>query len=155
MIADNTYCKTGMSAILIEGDAENWYESGPVADVLICGNRFVDCAWNGGPHRAVIALNPSNSEVDASRPVHRNVRIVDNTFRLSGNPALFAKSTEGLVFRGNLIEPEPPAEGLVGPLLLFDACKDAVVRDNRIRGDLRKVVECTRMRRGALSSDLP
>ena len=155
VIADNTYCKTGMSAILIEGDAENWYESGPVDDVLICGNRFVDCAWNGGPHRAVIALNPSNSEVDASRPVHRNVRIVDNTFRLSGNPALFAKSTEGLVFRDNLIEPEPPAEGLVGPLLLFDACKDAVVRDNRIRGDLRKVVECTRMRRGALSSDLP
>ncbi len=31
----NTYYKTGMSAILIEGDAEGWYESGPVNDVLI------------------------------------------------------------------------------------------------------------------------
>ena len=32
VIADNTYYKTGMSAILIEGDAEGWYESGPVND---------------------------------------------------------------------------------------------------------------------------
>lgn len=30
IIANNTYYKTGMSAILIEGDAEGWYESGPV-----------------------------------------------------------------------------------------------------------------------------
>lgn len=155
VIAENTYCKTGMSAILIESDAENWYESGPVNDVLICDNLFVDCAWNGGPHRAVIALNPSNREVDPARPVHRNVRIVGNTFRLSGNPALFAKSTEGLVFRDNRIEPEAPADGFDAPLLLFDACRDAVVRNNRIRGDRHKAVECTRMKRSALSSDLP
>ena len=37
-----------MSAILIEGDAEGWFESGPVSDVLIEGNIFVDCAYNGG-----------------------------------------------------------------------------------------------------------
>ena len=33
VIADNTYYKTGMSAILIEGDAEGWFESGPVKEL--------------------------------------------------------------------------------------------------------------------------
>ena len=61
VIAGNTYYKTGMSAILIEGDAEGWYESGPVKDVLIENNTFIDCAYNGGPENAVIALHPSNT----------------------------------------------------------------------------------------------
>ena len=34
VISGNVFYKTGMSAILIEGDAAGWYESGPVKDVL-------------------------------------------------------------------------------------------------------------------------
>ena len=127
VIADNVYCKTGMSAILIEGDAQGWYESGPVKDVLIQGNTFIDCAWNGGPAKAVIALNPSNTVVDPELPVHENVRIVGNRFLISGNPVLYAKSTGGLVFRDNEVEflPDSPAQD--GPLFLLEGCKDAVI----------------------------
>ena len=107
VIADNVYCKTGMSAILIEGDAEGWYESGPVCDVLIENNTFIDCAYGGGPSRAVIALNPSNRVVDANHPVHRNVRILGNRFLTSGNPLLYAKSTAGLRFEDNDIVVAP------------------------------------------------
>lgn len=67
VIENNTYYKTGMSAILIEADAEGWYESGPVKDVLIKGNTFIDCAYNGGPGHAVIAIHPSNKIIDAER----------------------------------------------------------------------------------------
>jgi hypothetical protein len=49
-----------MSAVLIEADAEGWYESGPVRDVTIRNNEFIDCAYQGGPGNAVIAINPSN-----------------------------------------------------------------------------------------------
>ena len=100
---NNTYYKTGMSAILIEADAEGWYESGPVKDVWIKGNTFIDCAYNGGPGHAVIAIHPSNKIVDASHPVHQNIRIENNTFKTFDCPVLYAKSTAGLLFRNNTI----------------------------------------------------
>ena len=70
-----------MSAILIEGDAEGWYESGPVKNVRIENNTFIGCAYNGGPSNAVIALNPSNSYINANLPVHQNVHIIGNKFK--------------------------------------------------------------------------
>ena len=130
VIADNFYYKTGMSAILIEGDAEGWYESGPVKDVLVQGNTFVDCAFNGGPGHAVIALNPSNTVVDPGHPVHENVRIIGNRFFVSGNPVLFAKSTGGLVFRDNVISPMPGTALPEDGLFILEGCGDVVIGDN-------------------------
>ena len=130
VIADNTYYKTGMSAILIEGDAEGWYESGPVKDILIENNTFIDCAYNGGPGNAVIALYPSNTVVDANRPVHRNVRIVGNRFRTWGNPVLYAKSTEGLLFKDNEVEPVSGMEVVAKEQFILNGCKDVEIKNN-------------------------
>ena len=130
VIAENTYYKTGMSAILIEGDAEGWYESGPVKDVLIENNTFIDCAYNGGPENAVIALHPSNTVVDANRPVHRNVRIIGNRFQLAGNPVLYAKSTEGLVFKDNEVELLPGTNVKQKELFILNGCKKIEIKDN-------------------------
>ena len=130
VIAGNTYYKTGMSAILIEGDAEGWYESGPVKDVLIENNTFIDCAYNGGPENAVIALHPSNTVVDANRPVHRNVRIIGNRFQLAGNPVLYAKSTEGLVFKDNEVELLPDTNAKQKELFILNGCKKVEIKDN-------------------------
>lgn len=103
VIENNIFEKTGMSAILIEGDAEGWFESGPVCDILIRKNTFIDCAYQGGPGNAVIALNPSNTLIDPDRPVHKNVRIEENEFRVFDYPVFYAKSTQGLVFKNNTI----------------------------------------------------
>lgn len=93
VIENNVFEKTGMSAILIESDAEGWFESGPVKDVLIKNNTFIDCAYQGGPGNAIIALNPSNTLIDSSKPVHRNIRIIDNLFKTFDYPVLYVKST--------------------------------------------------------------
>ena len=130
VIADNTYCKTGMSAILIEADTESWYESGPVKDILIEHNTFIDCAYNGHPERAVIALNPSNTEIDADSPVHENIRIIGNKFQISGNPVLYAKSTGGLLFRDNEIEPLPGTEIPTKDLFILNGCKNVRIENN-------------------------
>ncbi|WP_417130607.1 right-handed parallel beta-helix repeat-containing protein [Parabacteroides faecis] len=103
IIENNTFEKTGMSAILIEGDAEGWFESGPVCDILIRNNTFIDCAYQGGPGNAVIALNPSNTQIDPDRPVHKNVRIEDNEFQVFDYPILYAKSTKELAFKNNTV----------------------------------------------------
>ena len=150
VIADNVYIKTGMSAILIEGDAEGWYESGPVCDVTIENNTFIDCGYVGGPANAVIALHPSNTIIDAERPVHRNVRILNNRFVTFGNPVLYAKSTSGLRFEGNEVsvefeddrrkpEREPKAADLADAVFTFKpfvllGCKDVSIANNHITG---------------------
>ena len=149
VIAGNTYLKTGMSAILIEGDAEGWYESGPVKDVLIENNTFIDCAYNGGPEHAVIALHLSNTEVDAGSPVHENIRIVGNRFLIAGNPVLYAKSTAVVLFLDNVIEPLPgtdiPAEGL----FILDCCKDVRIEDNACPQKITPAsIRMQRMKRG-------
>lgn len=131
VIADNTYYKIGMSAILIESDAKGWYESGPVKDVKIENNTFIGCAYNGGPGNAVIALNPSNSHINADLPVHQNIRIIGNKFQTQGTPVLYAKSTGGLLFENNevkLIFESPD----VTPHALFilNGCKNVQFKQN-------------------------
>jgi hypothetical protein len=107
VIANNTFERLGMSAVLIEADAEGWYESGPVRDVTIENNRFVGCGYNGGPRNATIAINPSNKVLDAKKPVHSGIRIVGNYFDTDGRPILYAKSTRDLIYRNNTVSALP------------------------------------------------
>lgn len=90
LVEDNEFVRTAMSAILIADDANSWYESGAVRDVTIRRNRFVGC---GEP---VVHLAPE--VVEPGGPVHRNVRVVDNTFSSGG---ITARSVAGLTIRGN------------------------------------------------------
>ena len=150
VIADNEYIKTGMSAILIEGDTDGWFESGPVCDVLIENNTFIDCGYTGGPANGVIAIHPSNRTIDPDHPVHRNIRILNNHFVTFGNPVVYAKSTADLRFEGNEVSvgyaderKEPNRKPRTGgdssdgsftePFVLV-GCKDVSIADNRIEG---------------------
>lgn len=117
VIENNVFHHVGMNGILIAADAADWFESGPVRNVTIRGNRFEDCTFNGGPDNAYIAIHPSNKVVDKDIPVHRNIRIEGNTFVLrDGCPALSAKSVRGLTFRGNTIT------GASDPTVILYAC---------------------------------
>ena len=130
VISNNIYLKTGMSAILIEGDAEGWYESGPVKDVLITNNTFIDCTYTYGPGNAVIAINPSNTIIDENRPVHNNIRIIGNKFITHGNPVLFAKSTAGLVFEHNTVE-FMDSYTKCKDYFILQGCKNASIKENK------------------------
>lgn len=136
VIENNTYYKTGMSAILIEGDAEGWFESGPVCDVLIKGNTFIDCAYNGGPGNAVIALHPSNTVIDPNRPVHRNIRIENNIFKTYDHPILYAKSTCGLFLKNNTIVRTQtlPSSSDNRNTFYLNGCKDVVIQGTKFDG---------------------
>lgn len=142
VIENNTYYKTGMTAILIEGDAEGWYESGPVCDVLIKNNTFIDCAYSGGPGNAIIALHPSNTDINADRPVHRNVRIENNVFKTFDYPVLYAKSTAQLRFNNNTIVGtktfQPTAKDT--NTIYLNGCKDVVIRNNKFEGYIPKLL---------------
>nr|WP_302829521.1 alpha-1,3-galactosidase B [uncultured Bacteroides sp.] len=104
IIEDNVFESSG-SAILIAGDANAWYESGAVKDILIRHNEFrYPC--NSSIYQfceAVISVDPEIPAPDKRYPYHRNIRIEENTFHLFDYPILFARSVDGLSFTDNLL----------------------------------------------------
>ena len=103
VIENNTFFRLGMHGILIANDASGWYESGPVRDVTIRGNRFVDCGYNKAPDSYIINIWPENHEVVKDYYVHENIIIENNIFEAFDTPVLRVKSTNGLVFKNNTI----------------------------------------------------
>lgn len=96
LIENNVFYGMQMSAILVADDAMSWYESGPVHDLTIRRNTFIQC---GGP---VIFISPENKKYEGA--VHRNIVIEENVFE-SDNPsvqAISVKGVDGLVVKDNM-----------------------------------------------------
>jgi hypothetical protein len=70
LVEGNTFHRCRMPAILVEGDADGWHESGPIRDMVIRNNNFIGCG---------ISINPRVRIGD--EPVHDNIRITGNVFR--------------------------------------------------------------------------
>lgn len=124
------------AAIKISGDANYWFESGAVRDVLIRDNVFTDCCY-GPPEwgTAVIDIDPEIADPwSASGAFHRNIRIVDNSFRTFDPATLYARSVDGLEFARNRIEISTthPPHGRLPSVLNFDACTGLRVEDNQV-----------------------
>lgn len=98
IIENNTFYGTQMSAILVADDAMSWYESGPVHDLTIRRNRFLQCQ---GP---VILIAPEYHRHEGS--VHKNIRIEENIFESdqAGVLAIQARGTDGLTIRNNFFQ---------------------------------------------------
>lgn len=95
-----------MSAIKISGDAEKWYESGPVQDVQIRNNLFAGCNYGSGmPGHAVIEIDPEVREF-TGQCYHRNVIIEENNFCETDGKYVYARSVENLRCRHNKIASE-------------------------------------------------
>ncbi|MDO5478037.1 MAG: right-handed parallel beta-helix repeat-containing protein [Clostridia bacterium] len=95
LIENCTFYNMG-SAIDMAGDANSWYESGPVSDVTIRNNDFSKAAYCGGP---VIIADPQIKKHDA--PFHKNIVIEGNTFSENDKRYMSLLSCENVVFRNN------------------------------------------------------
>ena len=130
VIEDNVFYRIPMSGVLVSDDARGWYESGPVRDVTIRRNLFMEC---GSP---VIAVMPKNDRYEGA--VHRNVRIEANRFVIrQGGEAVSARATDGLIIRDNYIS--VAGDGSVSPDAFFrtEDCKDVTISGNRCGRSLR------------------
>ncbi|MFI5893962.1 right-handed parallel beta-helix repeat-containing protein [Actinoplanes sp. NPDC051513] len=107
-IERNRFERPGMAAIYVSADANEWWESGPVRDLTIRANEFID---PGGP---AILIDP---RISSGEPVHSGVLIEENRFELDGVPALDATATAGVRLRAN-----SPAI----PEVRLTACRDVV-----------------------------
>lgn len=93
LVEDCDFVKTTMHGILIEGNTKGWFESGPVRDVTIRGNRFIECA------EPVIHIAAGASTFDG--PIHQNIRIENNRFEMKDGFAVSSDCVKGLIVTGN------------------------------------------------------
>ncbi|UKJ06791.1 hypothetical protein [Solitalea lacus] len=130
LITNNVFYRTGMHPILIADDASSWFESGSVQDVVVRNNVFEECGYNSGS--GAINIAPENHELDAINSVHRNIRIMDNIFKVSNNTVLSARSVDYLTFTGNkIIYPQPNVKGISrGATVHLTACKHVLINKN-------------------------
>jgi hypothetical protein len=139
IVENNTFESSG-SAILISGDANGWYESGGVQDVLIRNNIFNDACLTSIFQfcEAIISIYPEIPKLNADKPFHRNIRIEHNTFHPFDYPVLYAKSVEGLSFNDNIIQrskrfaPMHPRKFMI----TLEACKKVNVQENKLIGNV-------------------
>jgi hypothetical protein len=137
VVIENNLFESSGSAILIAGDANNWYESGGVNNVLIRNNYFTDQCLTSMYQfcEAVISIYPEIPKPDATKPgFHRNIRIEKNQFDLYDYPVLYAKSVDNLSFTGNTLTagksfpPWHPRKVSVS----LEYCKGVIIKDNVI-----------------------
>lgn len=155
LVEGNRFDSSG-AAILIAGDAGDWYECGGSRDVTIRDNVFSDACltsdYEGGD--AVISIHPNLSSPHRETPYHRNLRIEKNTFYTSGSPVLYAKAASGITFRDNtiLLSDRYPARIKGDSLFSFDCCTEVRLEENltQLPG---KAISLRRMDRWDLKQD--
>jgi hypothetical protein len=139
VIERNIFESSG-SAILIAGDANEWYESGAVTDVLIRDNEFRDPCMTS-PYQfseGIISIYPEVPKLNYKTPFHRNIRIEHNTFHPFDFPVLYAKSVEGLSFTNNTLTRSTrftPTHARKH-MLTLEACSKVTISGNKLEGDI-------------------
>ena len=139
VIENNDFISSG-TAILISSDANYWFESGAVRDVLIRDNRFHPSCLTSYYQfdEGIISIHPIIPEIDLARPCHRNIRIENNHFDMYDYPVLYAYSVDGLHFNNNTIKHNTQYQPWHKrqAMLTFESCKDVNVRGNKIANDV-------------------
>ena len=160
LIENNVFRSAG-SAILIEGDTNEWYEAGAVNDLTIRNNIFDNCSsssQNGGWGRAVITITPMHYPTNSrdSKPFHKNIIIENNRFIHYDYNLLYARSVDGLSFVNNSVEFSrafPMRNNKVN--FNFDGCRNVIIKNNTFDEKYPPVtIEFKNMLKNDLKNDL-
>lgn len=153
LIENNIFYHTGMYPVLIAGDGSSWFESGPVRDITIRNNVFEGCGYNSGS--GAINIAPENHELIVGNMVHRDIRVIDNTFKINTPGVLAARSTDRLVFTGNKIIPDNSLKGgNMNPAIELTACKNVLIEKNKFELPGLPVINAWKMKRTDLKTNV-
>ena len=110
-IEDNYFESSG-SAILVAGDANNWFESGECNDVVIRNNIFTSACLTSDYEfcQGIISICPTIPQPEIEKPFHKNITICNNKFDTADTPVLYGFSCKNLRFEDNIIFKSSSAE---------------------------------------------
>lgn len=101
---DNIFDHVHGSAILLTGDANGWYESGPCEEVIIRGNHFINTLTSLYQFTdGIISISPQMPRLVEGQYYHGKVVIEGNTFEGFPSPLYYARSLRELIFKDNQI----------------------------------------------------
>lgn len=109
LVEGNFFDHTSGTAILLCGDCNGWFETGACRNVVIRRNRFVNALTNMFQFTdGIISIYPEIPNLGAQKKYFHGgngtgVVIEDNVFETFDAPIVYAKSLDGLLFRGNKI----------------------------------------------------
>ena len=110
VVERNVFDHTSGTAILLCGDCNGWFETGACRDVTIRENKFINSLTNLFQFtEAVISIYPEIPNLKDQEKYfhggegHPGVIIENNQFETFDRPIVFAKSIDGLTFRGNKV----------------------------------------------------
>ena len=102
IVRDNDFHTSG-AAILVAGDAADWFESGSTRHIEIRENRFNDCdhvkCWGQG----VIQVDTPVREIGTDRKLHQYLEIRDNEFTSVDGELVNVKNIQTVIFVGNKV----------------------------------------------------
>lgn len=106
IIENNRFDNIAMACIFISNDSSDWYESGPVRDMVIRNNEFNiretgQTEWKDAPAVYVHPVTKGGKTPD--EPVHKNITIENNTVHLFHDRAFLIESVENLIVRNNKV----------------------------------------------------
>lgn len=139
VIIERNYFESSGSAILISGDANNWYETGAVKDIIIRNNVFADPCLTSMYQfsEAIISIYPEIPN-PGHGTYHKNIRIEDNEFFPFDFPVLYAKSVDGLIFKGNTLTRSHRFKPFHRRKFTFsfEGCENIEIANNYFHGDI-------------------
>lgn len=80
VVIERNHFRVPGAAILLEGDASSWYESGATKDIQILDNTFTDCGDVPVWGKAVIQSTPSVARDLPPQSYHQKLTVKGNTF---------------------------------------------------------------------------
>ncbi|MBQ2126872.1 MAG: alpha-1,3-galactosidase B, partial [Bacteroidaceae bacterium] len=107
LVENNLFDHTSGTAILLCGDCNGWFETGACRDVIIRNNHFVNALTSMFQFtNGIISIYPEIPDLASqTKYFHggngKGVVIENNVFETFDAPIVYAKSLDGLVFRGN------------------------------------------------------
>lgn len=108
VIEDNTFLNMSMATIFLSNDSDEWYESGPIRDMVIRNNTFYvktvgRTSWEYAPAVYVHPVTKGGGLPSEDNPIHKNITIEGNTFHMDVDTVVKAESVENLIIRNNTI----------------------------------------------------
>ena len=135
LVEDCTF-RSQMSGINVSGDANFWFESGPVRNVVIRNNRFEDLAIGGNGPMPALLIDPVIPVKGNDFFYHDRIVFSGNTVSSFDSQLVYARSVRAIEISGNKFIDSGNYKPLFPGLSVIDlqSCGDVKITGNDFSG---------------------
>lgn len=146
VLIEGNHFASMMAGILIAGDANNWYESGGVANIVIRKNTFLNMGVGGEAPQSILQISPIIPKDGRDHGYyHGKIVFEDNIIKTFDSQVIYALSVKELIVRNNQFIQTKDFTPIFNNLsyLDFQNCGSVVVHGNTYKGDKKAEISVT------------